>query len=135
MTDQPSTPLLPVVWSGSWIGSSWGIGSNHHPRSHSHGELEPEWHAWTAPWSMRIARQEGRHLQLFYRTDNHESRAVAVLSADCRRMVLTGEVAIYHFDVDLEAGTMVGQWTARPHGSDRVGSHFACGEVEIAVLL
>ena len=127
-------PELAIDWSGTWTGSSWGVSSKHHPRSHSHDHLDPDFHSWTAPWSMHIVQQDGRHLDILYKTDNHESRAVAVITADLRKMILTGEVAIYHFELDLIAGTMWGQGTARPHGTHTVGTHFACGEVEIAAI-
>ncbi len=84
---------------------------------------------------MHIVQQDGRHLDVLYKTDNHESRAVAVISADFTTMIFTGEVAIYHLELDLTAGTMWGQWTARPHGTDKVGSSFACGEVGISAIV
>ncbi len=135
MPDSTKTRQLATHWSCMWTGSSWGVSSQHHPRSNTHQGAAPDFHSWTAPWSMNIVNQDGRHVEVLYKTDNYESRLVGVITADFSKMILTGEVAIYHFEIDVAAGTMWGQWSARPHGTDKVGANFACGEVEISAVL
>lgn len=134
MPDPTETPQLPTDWSATWTGSSWGVSSQHHPLSTTHQHLDPDFHTWTAPWSMHIVQQDGRHIDVLYKTDNHESRAIGVMTADFTRMIFTGQWAIYHFEIDVAAGTMWGQWSARPHGTEKVDTNFACGEVEISAV-
>ncbi len=96
----------PSTWSGTWTGSSWGVNSEHHPRSHSHGELDPDWHPREAPGFMAVLQQIGRNLELLCTTDIHESRPVATSSRDGSRMIFTGGVAIYYFDVAPDQRSM-----------------------------
>ena len=58
MTPPTDQPQLPTDWSGTWTGSSWGVSSQHHPLSTTHQHLDPDFHTWTAPWSMHTSPAE-----------------------------------------------------------------------------
>ena len=117
--------ILPTEWIGLAVATTWGVSTKHHPKHDSHGHLDPEWHSYTDPGTLRILRQEGRSLELLVLSGGHEAKAVGVLSADGRRMVYATQDVTFHATIDGD--TMEIEAYSRPHGSERTGGTFGVG--------
>ncbi len=118
-------PNLPTEWVGTAVATTWGVSTKHHPRHDSHGHVDPEWHAYIDPSTLRIVRQEGRSLELLVLSGGHEAQAVGALSADGRRLVYATQDVTCHATIDGD--TMEIEAFSRPHGSDRSGGTFGVG--------
>ena len=114
--------ILPTEWVGSSTSTSWGMTNKHHPRHGSHGHLEPELQMYSVPMTVRIIRQEGRHVELLFISDNHETRRVGLLSTDGTKLLLASDVANDMMTIDGD--TMHGDTWSRPHGSDAASEVF-----------
>ncbi|MEI8051435.1 MAG: hypothetical protein WCI12_08375 [Actinomycetes bacterium] len=132
MAPSEQVRILPTEWVGTWVGATWGAAiTPHHPKFHTHGHLEHEWHGVTVEATISILRQEGRSLELVIGSSGHESKAVGALSSDGRRLVVVTQEHTYH--VSIDGNEMTGQGECRAHGSDRSDS-FSAAMVEFTAL-
>ncbi len=114
--------ILPTEWVGSSTSTTWGMSTKHHPKHSTHGHLEPEMQMYSVPMTVRIIRQEGRHVELVFTSDNHEAQKVGLLSADGTKLLLAS--AVSNDILTIDGDTMHGDTWTRPHGSDRAGEVF-----------
>jgi len=97
------SPPLPTSWVGKITVTSVGAPTPHHPQ---HGDNVGKANAVKGfgfhenPLTIKIERQQGRHLEVSFTTPLHSSRLVGTLSADGRHLQLKSRQLSLYFDLD-----------------------------------
>jgi len=101
-----TVPVLPTTWEGRMTGTQTGPGttvvSRHSPVHPDHvgADAAKGWKSFNNPYTLRIVRQDGRHIEANLVSDRHTSVWVATLSADGKTMQATGPTAKYLLQID-----------------------------------
>ena len=136
MSDQtsPGVRILPTLWEGSANSSTWGAINEHHPGFHAEDADALEWHSLhNLHVTMRVVAQDGRNLELIFRTNDHESRAVGTLTPDSSVMVVARDTSSAQFTIDGD--TMLGLGTDQGFDPDANITRFASWVTELRAVL
>ena len=119
-----AAPLLPKEWKGTVTVTGIGATSRqslNHPHHVGAEKHVPGWNADEQPRTLRITRQEGRHLEAVVQSPGgHEHWVIGTLSADGKQIQAATEGGVYMFT--LSGDTMSGSGSGR--GTDGGFDHW-----------
>ena len=136
MSDQtaPEIRILPTLWEGSANSSTWGAINEHHPGFHAEDDDALEWHSLhNLHVTMRVVAQDGRNLELIFRTNDHESRAVGTLTPDSSIMVVARDTSSAQFTINGD--NMIGLGTDQGLDAESGITRFASWVTELRAVL
>ena len=121
---------LPTEWVGVLSWSKIGAFSTHHENFAPHDDaVISEWNTVEEPFTLRILRQSGRHLQIALISPQAESAVVGMLSRDGSVLAITSPHGSYLLNISQDS--MTGTGHARSHESNLEHEHFGAAAIEL----
>jgi len=118
-----SVPTLPKVWTGVTGDTSIGAVSQRNPLHYLlvGKDKEPKgWNTYDGPASIKVLRQEGRHLELQFKNPQFQINEVGTLSADGKQIQIASKDAKGLFTIDGDKITGCGN----SHGTNGLFDHW-----------
>ena len=126
--------MLPIEWVGVWSWSKIGAFSTHHENFDPQADaVISEWNTIEEPFTLRILRQSGRHLQIALISPQAESAVVGMLSRDGSVLAITSPHGSYLLNISQDS--MTGTGHARSHESNLEHEHFGAAAIELNSVL
>ena len=125
--------MLATEWVGVWSWSKIGAFSSHHENFAAQDDaVISEWNTIEEPFSLRILRQSGRHLQIALISPHAESAVVGMLSRDGSVLAITSSHGSYLLNISQDS--MTGTAHARSHEPNLEHEHFGAGAIELTAV-
>ena len=102
-------PSLPKEWNGTVTATAIGANqkmSPNHPDNIGKEKSAKGWNTYSESRTLKIVRQEGRHLEIAFKSSRGEQIWVGTLSKDGKQIMLAAKNASYLFS--LSGNTLTG---------------------------
>lgn len=104
-----SIPTLPKNWQGTVTVTTFNKATIKKKADNDHGGkimFEKGWNHFQAPATLKVLRQEGRHLELEFRTGDFVSTDLGTISADGKQIQITFKTGsgVYNLSENKIAG-------------------------------
>jgi len=112
-----NVPILPKEWKGHFTVTSEGAANKFNPlfKDNAIKDKDAGWNAYESSALITIQRQEGRHLEILFKTDKYQMPFIGTLSADGKYLMMVNNNAAHLFSVT--GNKIAGCGVARGGGS------------------
>ncbi|CAN1491896.1 hypothetical protein MCEZE4_00230 [Burkholderiaceae bacterium] len=107
-------PALPKEWKGTITATAIGANQKMSPNHHENigkDKSAKGWNTYSESRTLKIVRQEGRHLEILFKSSRGEQIWAGTLSKDGKQVMLASKNASYLFSIS--ADTLSGCGTSR----------------------
>jgi hypothetical protein len=89
-----TVPILPKEWSGTASVTSYGAVTQHNPSYEdikNRGQATDNWNFYEGKRALTIVRQQGRHLELLYKSPKYEEKMIGTIFDGGKKIQVTSK--------------------------------------------